>query len=205
LAESPRLSAHRAAKPRRLSDPVSFLFVATCFFPTLFLLFALNDFDLRTVTEAVRALGNDALVILQTFCDFSSTVFANADSDFAFFDFVTLRDEYKRFVAFHNQRLYVPISSWEEFSARTLDYPCCTSRGAIAALHATTGRQIWKTYVMDEPKPTRVNANGVSTIYWFQYGTSASYGLQTSSRGVGSGTRDRHVAAHLSGLSAGTT
>ncbi len=50
-----------------------------------------------------------------------------------------------------------------------------------------------------------LNANRASTIYWFQYGATTSYGLQTSSRGIGSGTRDRHVAAHLSGLTAGTT
>src|SRR5262245_52259475 len=62
---------------------------------------------------------------------------------------------------FWNGRLFVPISSWEEFSARTLDYPCCTSRGAMAALDANTGRQLWKTYVVDEPKPTRLNARGV--------------------------------------------
>ena len=62
---------------------------------------------------------------------------------------------------FWSGRLFVPISSWEEFSARTLDYPCCTSRGAIAALDANTGRQLWKTYVVDEPKPMRTNARGV--------------------------------------------
>ena len=51
----------------------------------------------------------------------------------------------------------------------------------------------------------RVNANGASTTYWFQYGTTTSYGLQSSVHGIGSGTRDRHVEAHLSGLTAGTT
>ena len=50
-----------------------------------------------------------------------------------------------------------------------------------------------------------VNANGASTTYWFQYGTTTSYGLQTSVHGIGSGTGDRHVEAHLSGLTAGTT
>ena len=51
----------------------------------------------------------------------------------------------------------------------------------------------------------RVNANGASTTYWFQYGTTTSYGLQSSTHGIGSGTRDRHVEAHLFGLTAGTT
>ena len=50
-----------------------------------------------------------------------------------------------------------------------------------------------------------VNPNGASTIYWFQYGTTTSYGLQTGTHGVGSGTGDRHVSASLSGLVAGTT
>jgi polyvinyl alcohol dehydrogenase (cytochrome) len=62
----------------------------------------------------------------------------------------------------HNGRLYVPISSWEEFSAASLDYPCCTSRGSVAAFDANTGRQLWKTYVIPEdPQPVRKNSKGV--------------------------------------------
>jgi polyvinyl alcohol dehydrogenase (cytochrome) len=64
--------------------------------------------------------------------------------------------------AFYDGRLYVPLSSWEEFSARSLDYPCCTSVGSIAALDAATGTQLWKTYVIPErPKPTVKNSRGV--------------------------------------------
>ena len=59
-------------------------------------------------------------------------------------------------------RLYVPISSWEEFSAASLDYPCCTSRGSVAAFDASTGRQLWKTYVVPEdPQPVRRNSKGM--------------------------------------------
>ncbi len=62
----------------------------------------------------------------------------------------------------HEGRLFVPVSSWEEFSARSLDYPCCTSVGSVVALDASSGKQIWKTYVIDErPKPSRKNAKGV--------------------------------------------
>jgi polyvinyl alcohol dehydrogenase (cytochrome) len=62
----------------------------------------------------------------------------------------------------HEGRLYVPISSWEEFSAASLDYPCCTSRGSVAAFDANTGRQLWKTYVIPEdPQPVRKNSKGV--------------------------------------------
>src|ERR1019366_8969203 len=58
-------------------------------------------------------------------------------------------------------RVYVGVSSSEEFAAANLDYPCCTSRGSVLALDASTGTQIWKTYVVDEPKPTKKNSRGV--------------------------------------------
>lgn len=57
-------------------------------------------------------------------------------------------------------RLYVPVSTSEGFSASTLDYPCCTFRGSVVALNAATGDQIWKTYTISEPKPTRKNPIG---------------------------------------------
>lgn len=62
---------------------------------------------------------------------------------------------------YYDGRLFVPVSSSEEFTASTLDYPCCTSRGSVLALDASTGARIWKRYVMDEPKPTRKNSKGV--------------------------------------------
>ena len=61
----------------------------------------------------------------------------------------------------YQNRLYVPVSSSEEFSASTPDYPCCTSRGSVAAYDATTGKRIWHTYVMEEPKPVRKNSKGL--------------------------------------------
>jgi polyvinyl alcohol dehydrogenase (cytochrome) len=62
---------------------------------------------------------------------------------------------------FYDGRLYVPISSSEGFSASTLDYPCCTSRGSVSALDAATGKVIWKAWSMATPKPTRKNSLGV--------------------------------------------
>jgi polyvinyl alcohol dehydrogenase (cytochrome) len=61
----------------------------------------------------------------------------------------------------YNGRVYVPVSSSEEYSGSSIDYPCCTSRGSVVALDANTGAKIWKTYVVDEPKPTRKNSKGV--------------------------------------------
>src|SRR5262245_38615917 len=66
---------------------------------------------------------------------------------------------------FYNGRLFVPVSSSEEFSSGTPDYPCCTSRGSVVALDANTGKQIWKAWVVpEEPQPYTTQSNGV-TLY----------------------------------------
>ena len=43
-------------------------------------------------------------------------------------------------------------------------YECCKFRGSVVALDAATGKQVWKTYMIDEPKPTKKNA--VGTQLW---------------------------------------
>jgi polyvinyl alcohol dehydrogenase (cytochrome) len=56
--------------------------------------------------------------------------------------------------AFYAGRLYVPVSSIEEGSAAQGKYECCKFRGALAALDAETGKQIWLTHpIAAEPKP----------------------------------------------------
>jgi polyvinyl alcohol dehydrogenase (cytochrome) len=61
-------------------------------------------------------------------------------------------------------RLYVPVSSSEERSGGlSTVYPCCTFRGSVVALDASTGRQIWKTYTVPEvPKPVGKTSKGVT-------------------------------------------
>ena len=61
----------------------------------------------------------------------------------------------------YKDRVYVSVSSSEEFSSSNLDYSCCTGRGSVVALDANTGAQVWKTYVVDTPKPVRKNSKGV--------------------------------------------
>jgi polyvinyl alcohol dehydrogenase (cytochrome) len=57
--------------------------------------------------------------------------------------------------------LYVPVSSLEELTGSRPTYQCCTFRGSVVALDATTGRQIWKAYTIPEPpRPTKRNAIG---------------------------------------------
>jgi hypothetical protein len=49
-----------------------------------------------------------------------------------------------------------------------------------------------------------VNPQGHSTSYFFQYGTSTSYGVQTTPAGAGHGTSNVAVHATLTGLAPGT-
>lgn len=59
-----------------------------------------------------------------------------------------------------NGRLYVPVSSLEEGSGANDNYECCTFRGSVAAYDATSGQQLWQTFMVDPPKPTRKNKLG---------------------------------------------
>jgi len=68
-------------------------------------------------------------------------------------------------------RLFVPVSTFEEFSASDPLYPCCTFQGSVVALDANTGEKIWKTYTIDE-KPTPVKKNSQGTQLWAPSGGS---------------------------------
>ncbi len=67
--------------------------------------------------------------------------------------------------ALYHGRLYVPISAWEGFSARILDYPCCTAVGSVSALDANTGKILWKTYTIAE-RPHRIRKNSRGIQLW---------------------------------------
>ena len=61
----------------------------------------------------------------------------------------------------HAGRLYVPVSSLEELAAGNAKYECCRFRGSVVALDAASGKQLWKTFTIEEaPRPTRKNSAG---------------------------------------------
>ena len=62
--------------------------------------------------------------------------------------------------ALANGRLYVPVSSFEEGSGANDNYECCTFRGNVVAYDAATGKQLWQTFTVDPPKPTKKNKAG---------------------------------------------
>ena len=71
----------------------------------------------------------------------------------------------------HNGRLYVPVSSIEEVPAAQPKYECCTFRGSVVSLDASTGDQIWKSYTIKE-QPQQIGKNSVGTPLWGPAGAS---------------------------------
>ena len=72
--------------------------------------------------------------------------------------------------AYLDGRLYVPITAGEEGMPLNTKYECCIGRGALTALDAATGKTVWKTYTVPEPKPTGENKMGTRT--WGPSGAS---------------------------------
>lgn len=61
----------------------------------------------------------------------------------------------------HGNRIYVPLSSFEETAGRDAKYECCTFRGSVVALDAYTGKVVWKSFtVQDEPKAFKKSTEG---------------------------------------------
>ena len=48
----------------------------------------------------------------------------------------------------------------EETAASMPDYECCTFRGSLTSLDATTGEVVWKTYTVDEPQRRGTSTSG---------------------------------------------
>ena len=58
--------------------------------------------------------------------------------------------------------LFVPVSSFEEVTGANKSYSCCTFRGSLVALEASTGKILWKTFtIAEEAKPGATNSAGV--------------------------------------------
>jgi len=61
----------------------------------------------------------------------------------------------------YRDRIYVPVSSFEETAGRDSKYECCKFRGSIVALNAYTGTILWKAFtVQTEPRPFKKNSSG---------------------------------------------
>ena len=63
-------------------------------------------------------------------------------------------------LVFYKNRVYIPVKSGEEATGASPTYECCRFRGNLVALDASTGKQVWKTYLVDEPKRRIKNSQG---------------------------------------------
>lgn len=71
---------------------------------------------------------------------------------------------------FYDGVLYVPLSSFEAAHAANPFYNCCTFRGGVHAVDASSGESLWRAYTIDqEPQQTSRNA-----IFVRQYGPSGA-------------------------------
>ncbi len=73
--------------------------------------------------------------------------------------------------AYFEGRVYVGLVAGEEGPAMNPQYECCTARGGLIALDAATGKQIWKTYTVDE-KPHATTKNSAGAQMWGPSGAS---------------------------------
>ncbi|HEV7690739.1 MAG TPA: PQQ-binding-like beta-propeller repeat protein [Hyphomonadaceae bacterium] len=64
----------------------------------------------------------------------------------------------------YKDKLYVPVSSWEETISSVANYQCCTFSGSVAAIDVKTGTIDWQTHVLPAPKPNRANAAGTQML-----------------------------------------
>lgn len=63
---------------------------------------------------------------------------------------------------YHDGKLYVPMSGLPEeaLANHNNDYECCSFRGSVTALDASTGTELWKTYMLPEPQLVRTLPDG---------------------------------------------
>ena len=67
-------------------------------------------------------------------------------------------------VTVHEGRVYVALASLEEPESASFNYICCTVRGMVAVLDASTGKQIWKTYTIPEEPSERKTDAGIKFL-----------------------------------------
>jgi polyvinyl alcohol dehydrogenase (cytochrome) len=64
-------------------------------------------------------------------------------------------------LTFHAGWVFVPVQGLnEEVQGGRLEYECCTFRGSLAALDASTGAVVWKTYMVGEKQLRATNKMG---------------------------------------------
>lgn len=124
-----------------------------------------------SLTLGKRADGSVRLF----FGDLSGKVYA-IDPDTGAADWSLLADEHPHIritgtPVYHDNRLYVPLSSLEEVAGAMPDYECCTFRGGVLSVDASSGKPVWKTYTIREA-PSKRGKNAIGTQRWAPSGAA---------------------------------
>jgi polyvinyl alcohol dehydrogenase (cytochrome) len=91
-------------------------------------------------------------------------------------------------------RLYVPISVGDDSAAVNPKYQCCQGRGAMVALDAATGNELWKTYTVAESRPQGKNDAGTQLFGPSGASIWSSPTIDAKRRVLYAGTGDNHSA-----------
>lgn len=73
--------------------------------------------------------------------------------------------------AYHDGRLYVPITGSETVAGSNPNYECCKTRGAVIAVDANTGKVVWKSESIPEPL-AKLGVNPAGKQMWGPSGAS---------------------------------
>jgi len=84
---------------------------------------------------------------------------------------------------FFEGKLYVPVASYEEAQGADPAYPCCTFRGSVVALDATSGAVVWKTYMIAEA-PQRRGSSTAGVPLWGPSGLASGRRRRSTRGGV---------------------
>ncbi len=63
-------------------------------------------------------------------------------------------------ISYYNDRLFVPISSYEVAAAGSPGLTCCTAHGAVTALDAASGDEIWSWHSTPDAQLQKTDADG---------------------------------------------
>jgi polyvinyl alcohol dehydrogenase (cytochrome) len=111
-------------------------------------------------------------------------------------------------ISYHDNRLFVPLSSFEVAAAGLPTHECCRTHGGIQALDASTGKAVWRYDTTPHATKTYVNRDGVQmwgpsgAVVWNSPTVDAKrgalyFGTGQNSSSPATGTSDAIIALDL--------
>ena len=120
------------------------------------------------------AVSETAAGFVVYFADFGANVYALQATDGSLLWKSSVKTEPNNAVtgtvAYHDGMLYIPLTSMEVVTAGQGNYECCKGSGQVVAVHAETGKEIWRHRVIKEAATER----GVNKVGAKRFGPSGS-------------------------------